>query len=75
MGPWSENFPILHFQNDCLMEYMQLKNLRPTEASALFSKYNIFELLSECYDYLHLTGIEYLAEEIADRIERGERFA
>ena len=74
MYGWKENLDIVFLQNDCLMEYMRLKKISPTEASERFSKHNIFKYISECFDYLHLSGTEYIVKDIDSKIKRGEKF-
>ena len=74
MEDWGPDFDIVYLQNDCLMGYMKLKKITPAEASEVFSKYNIFEYIRECYDYLHLSGTEYIVKDINSRIKRGLRF-
>lgn len=74
MSDWNENLNVVFLQNDCLMGYMRLKKISPKEASERFSKYNIFNYISECYDYLHLSGTEYIVKDIDSRIKRGEKF-
>ncbi len=74
MGDWSPNAEIIVFQNACFMGYMELKQIDHVKASELFSQYNIFAFIMECYDYLHLSGVEYVVKEIDSRIQEGKKF-
>ncbi len=68
------DFQIVFLQNACLARYMKLKKLDNVEASTLFDEYNIFKYIRECYDYLHLSGEEYIVKDIAKRIKKDIRY-
>lgn len=60
---------ITHFQSECVVGYSKYANITITESSKLFTKYNLFEFIKNCYDILHLDSVEYVIEnDIANRI-------
>ncbi len=60
---------ITHFQSECLIGYSRYANMSTMESSKLFSKFNLFEFISNCYDVLHLDEVEYVVKnDIANRI-------
>lgn len=65
---------IIFLQAECLLLYSQKYGLTLEGTSKLFQKYHIFDYISVCYDYLHLSGTEYIVEDIADRIKEGVDF-
>lgn len=69
-----KRFQITYLQSECLLKYSQYVKKPLDECSQLFYKYHIFEYISSCYDYLHLSGIEYIVRDIKDRIKEGETF-
>ncbi len=65
---------ITYLQAECLLLYSEAKQLALEAASKIFEQYHIFDYISECYDYLHLSGVEYLVDDIAERIDGGVDF-
>ncbi len=64
-----KSLDITHFQSECVVGYSKYANITITESSKLFTKYNLFEFIKNCYDILHLDGVEYVIEnDIANRI-------
>ncbi len=70
----THNREITYLQAECLLLYSQKNKLTLKESSLLFEKYHIFDYISVCYDYLHLSGVEYIVEDIASRIKEGVDF-
>ncbi|MDD6484207.1 MAG: DUF3791 domain-containing protein [Clostridiales bacterium] len=63
---------ITHFQSECVVEYSRYAHIPISESSKLFAKYNLFEFIKQCYDILHLDGVEYVIKnDIANRIDNG----
>lgn len=63
---------ITHFQSECVVGYSRYAHLPISESSKLFTKYNLFEFIKQCYDILHLDTVEYVIEhDIANRIQNG----
>lgn len=63
---------ITHLQSECVVGYSKYANISVTESSKLFTKYNLFEFIKNCYDILHLDDVEYVIEnDIAKRITDG----
>lgn len=65
---------ITYLQAECLLLYAKKYNLTLEESAKLFEKYHILDYISVCYDYLHLSGTEYIVEDIAERIKEGVDF-
>lgn len=65
---------ITYLQAECLLLYSKKYKLTLEEAAKLFEQYHILDYISVCYDYLHLSGTEYLVEDIANRIKEGVDF-
>lgn len=65
---------ITYLQAECLLLYSQKYKLTLAESAMLFEKYHVFDYISACYDYLHLSGTEYLVKDIAQRIKEGVDF-
>ena len=61
-------------QAECLLLYAKTHKLTLEESAKLFENYHIFDYISACYDYLHLSGSEYIVEDIAERIKEGVDF-
>ena len=63
---------ITHFQSECVVGYSRYAHIPISESSKLFTKYNLFEFIKQCYDILHLYSVEYVIEnDIANRINNG----
>lgn len=69
------NIDILYMQTECLWLYSRKTKLSMKECVLQFQKYHIFEYISACYDYLHLSGSEYIVNDIVKRIREGVNFA
>ena len=65
---------ITYLQAECLLLYSKKYKLSLGETSELFERYHILDYISVCYDYLHLSGVDYLVEDIANRIKEGVDF-
>ena len=65
---------IVYLQAECLYLYSKKKKISLKDASYLFNKYHIFEYIFICYDYLHLSGIDYIVKDIDKRIKEGVDF-
>lgn len=65
---------ITYLQAECLLLYSRKYKLTLEEVAKLFEQYHILDYISVCYDYLHLSGTEYLVEDIANRIKEGVDF-
>lgn len=52
----------------CAEIYRIKKGLPGKEVSQLFSKYNVWEYLWDCYGALHTTGSNYVVNDIDDFI-------
>jgi hypothetical protein len=53
----------------CIEEYKTAEHLNGKAVITLFSKYNVFEYITSCYDVLHTTGGAYIAGDIKRFIE------
>ncbi|MDR3293861.1 MAG: DUF3791 domain-containing protein [Clostridiales bacterium] len=54
----------LCFISYCVEIYKQAKNMKGSDVSALFHKYNVWKYIYDCYGALHTTGSEYTVEDI-----------
>ena len=61
-------------QTECLWLYSQKTKLPIKECVSLFNSCNIFGYIASCYEYLHLSGAEYIVADIIKRIKEGVRF-
>lgn len=60
---------ITHFQSECVVGYSRHVGISIAQSAKLFTKYNLFAFIKNCYDVLHLDDIEEVIEnDIADRI-------
>ena len=67
---------ITHLQSECVTGYSKYANITISESSKLFTEYNLFEFIKNCYDVLHLDDVEYVIEnDIAKRISGGIRYS
>ena len=48
----------------CLENYKQYKSLTGKQTAELFAEYGVFEYLTEFYDVLHTTGVQYMNRDI-----------
>ena len=53
----------------CIEIYKSAKNLKLKEVVELFQKYNVCEYIMECYGALHITGENYIINDIDLYIE------
>lgn len=65
---------ILHLQAECLWLYSQKTNLSFKESIKHFKRFHILEYISVCYDYLHLSGVDYIVRDIIKRVKEGVNF-
>jgi hypothetical protein len=63
---------ITYMQSDMLCKYAKHNKITLKEASDIFERYNMFEYISECYEYLHVHGSKSILEIIEKNI-RGKR--
>ena len=61
----------LKFIAYCVEIYKQEKGLTGKEVAALFTKYNIWSYIYECYGALHTTGPQYTINDIDSIIQAG----
>ena len=64
----------VYLQAECLYLYSKKKKVSLKEAYYLFKKFHIFDYIFVCYDYLHLSGVEYIVKDIDMRIKEGVDF-
>jgi len=57
----------------CIEIYKTAYKLNGKQVIQLFSKYKIFDYITQCYGALHTTGPEYIIEDIAGLIEEQQR--
>lgn len=63
---------ITHLQSECVIGYSRYANISTTESSKLFTKYNLFAFIKNCYDSLHLDAVKYVIEnDIFNSISEG----
>ena len=65
---------IVYLQAECVYLYSQRMGISLMDAVTVFERYHILELLSGCYDVLHLMGTDYLVDDLAKRIKDGVDF-
>ena len=62
---------IIHLQSECIVGYSRYAGISITETSKLFTEYNLFKFIKDCYDILHLDDVEYIIEnDISKRINK-----
>lgn len=67
-----KDMDITHLQSECVVGYSRYANITVSESSELFTKYNLFKFIKDCYDVLHLDDVEYVIKnDIANRINNG----
>jgi len=52
------------FLTHCLEVYRNEKQLTGRQVMALFKQYGVLDYIVECYEALHVTGPEYIVEDI-----------
>ena len=56
---------LIHHMETWLFRHAQLKwNKSPEETAEIFRRYGLFEYITECYDYLHLSSYELTLESL-----------
>lgn len=63
---------ILHLQSECLLGVSKVLKKSLAECADLFQEHGIFDYISTCYEVLHLSGVEYVVEDILTRIKGSE---
>ena len=66
---------IYYFISECLIGYSRRIKKSVQESAVLFSRFNIWNYLYECYDYIHLDSINHVISDISSRIRRGVVYA
>lgn len=61
---------VYYYIFECFYLYMKKYNIAKKEARQDFTKYNIFDYLCECYDYLHLQNTNQTVIDIHERIQK-----
>lgn len=61
---------ILYFVAFCIESYKNRHGLSGTAVSQLFDQYGVKEYLAANYDVLHTQGMQWLLEEIEEKIGR-----
>lgn len=65
---------MIYLQTECLFLVSKKLKISLKQSSILFKQYHIFEYIAVCYDYLHLSGVEYVVDDIMKRIKGGVSF-
>ncbi len=52
------------FTNSCIEMYKAAKNLTGKEVISLFNRYGVSDYVLSCYEALHITGTNYIVEDI-----------
>ena len=52
----------------CMEIYKRAENLTGTQVLELFSRYNLFDYVTEFYEILHIHGVPYILQDINDYI-------
>lgn len=68
-------FDILYMQTQILNEYSRSRKIPYEDISMLFEKYGILEYIEECFEILHVRGIDSVLNDISKRISGGIKFA
>lgn len=72
----SEERLIHHMETWLFHRAAQKWNKSPEEIAAIFTQYGVFDYISECYDYLHLSSYEMALENIEELLKnKGIRIA
>ena len=66
---------IYNFMSQCLLGYSRQAKVSIEAAAKNFDEYQIWDYIYECYDYLHLSGIDENIKDISSRIRRAIHFA
>ena len=66
---------IVFLQSECLLGFSREIKKPVAECVDILEAHGIFDYISQCYEYLHLSGTEYIVEDIAHRVREGVRFA
>lgn len=62
---------IYYYQSEMLYRYAKKTKTDLNKASAIFQKLNIFKMIYDCYDYLHLGDTNDVIVDIVSRARRG----
>lgn len=62
---------IYYYQSEILYKYVKKTKTDFNTASVIFRKLNIFKMIYDCYDYLHLGDINDVIVDIGSRTRRG----
>ena len=53
----------------CMEQYKSAKNLTGKQIAKLFREYGMYEYIISCYEALHITGVNYIIDDIDLYIE------
>lgn len=70
----TKRMQITFFISECLTEYCRKNKTSLKDATNSFDRYNIWNYLFSCYDYLHLGSIGDNVADLTNRIRRGINF-
>lgn len=71
---YQKRMQIYYFFSQCLLQYSKKHKASTTEVAELFKEYKIWDYIGSCYDYLHLSPISEVVNDISARIRRGVYF-
>ena len=55
---------ILYMEARVFMGFLRKFNIKAKEANQIFEDYGIWEYIEQCYDLLHVSGDEYVLNDI-----------
>ena len=55
---------VLFMEARLFSEFVKRYRMNPKEANQLFEKHGIWEYIEDCYDTLHMSGDEYVLNDI-----------
>lgn len=55
---------ILYMEARVFMEFLKKFNMKAKEANQIFENYGIWKYIEDCYDLLHVSGDEYVLNDI-----------
>ena len=66
-----KNRQIYYYQSEILFLYSKKHKKDFKTSSELFKKHNVFQMILDCYDYLHLGNTNDVVKDVHSRIVRG----
>ncbi len=66
---------VLFMETRLFSEFLLRFSMKPKDANRIFEQYGIWNYIEQCYDVLHMSGDEYILNDIVLILKRKGAFA